>query len=266
MPARGRMRATTMASVSNRSNRPSDPARAGQGGQQTQRTSQTPSAAPAAVPDAEPVGGGAYEVREGDCITSIAKQTGHFWETIWNDPGNAEIKQSRQDPNILLPGDRLTVPPIQTKQEPGESEMVHRFVRRGEPAFLHLQVLDNDKPVKNQPYEMTIDGTTHTGTTDAEGKLNVPIRGDNRAAHLKVGEGEDAHEYDLVLGGVDPIESLRGVQQRLSNLGYRCDENDGVLGPQTQAALRAFQKQNRLEETGRPDDNTRQKLKQKHGC
>jgi hypothetical protein len=38
-----------------------------------------------------------------------------------------------------------------------------------------------------------------------------------------------------------PLEDLRGVQQRLKELGYDCGPTDGVMGPRTERAVRAFQ-------------------------
>ena len=216
-------------------------------------------------PETGPVGQGDYVVREGDCITSIAKSSGHLWETIWNDSGNAELQQVRQDPNVLLPEDRVTIPAIRKKQEPGETEMRHRFVRRGEPAYLRLRVLDDDRPLSNQPYELTVDQQSFTGTTDPRGELDVPIPGNANRATLVVGVEPDTFRYVLDLGEIEPVESVRGVQQRLRNLGFGKAAVDGVVGPKTEEALRVFQKVNELPETGRPDTQTRQKLKENHG-
>ena len=216
-------------------------------------------------PETGPVGQGDYVVREGDCITSIAKSSGHLWETIWNDSGNAELQQVRQDPNVLLPDDRVTVPAIRKKQEPGETEMRHRFVRRGEPAYLRLQVLDDDRPLSNQPYELTVDQQSFTGTTDPQGQLDVPIPGNANRANLAVGVEPDVFRYVLSLGEIDPVESIRGVQQRLRNLGFGKLAIDGVVGPKTEEAIRAFQKDSELPETGRADTQTRQKLRERHG-
>ncbi len=236
-----------------------------------QSSAQTQSPEPSAQQAAErhqgisPVGQGDYIAKQGDCISSIAKNTGHFWETIWNDAGNSELKTARKEPNVLLPGDRVTIPQVQPKKEPGATEMRHRFVRKGEPAFLPLQILYNDRPMANEPYELRVDGQTFAGTTDPQGKLEVRIPGNARRATLIVGTEPRLLQYELDLGAVDPIESMTGVQQRLRNLGYKGVPMDGVCEDRTAQALRGFQNANSLSETGEVDEQTRQKLKQKHG-
>ena len=210
-----------------------------------------------------PVGQGDCVVREGDCVSSIARNTGHFWGTIWNEPANAELKQARSNPNILLPGDRVTVPLLRPKQEPGQTELRHRFVRKGEPARLRLRVLDNDQPRANEPYTIEIDGHTYEGTTDPNGNLECLIPGNARRGRLRIGQEGD--EFELELGANAPITEVRGIQARLSNLGFDCGTVDGVLGPRTQSALRGFQVMWDLEATGEPDDATRSKLQEVHG-
>lgn len=216
-------------------------------------------------PGASPVGTGNYTVREGDCMSKIAKETGHFWQTLWDDAGNAELKTVRRQPNVLLPGDRVTVPPIRQKYEEGQSKMRHRFVRRGEPSHLVLRVLDQDVPRASEPYKLIIDGKQEiTGTTDAEGKLDVPIPGNARKGKLIVGEEPDVLEYDLDLGGLDPVETWKGVQTRLKNLGIPC-EITGKQDEQTMDAVNEFRAQNGQAAIDALDDATRQQLQAKHG-
>ena len=234
-------------------------------------SSTLPGGAAASVPavqtqsDTPTVGQGDHVVTPGECISSIARDMGHLWETIWNDAANSELKSVRKDANVLLPGDHVSIPEVHPKKEPGATEMRHRFVRKGEPAYLPLQILYNDKPMANEPYELQVDGQTFNGTTDPQGKLEVRIPGNARRATLIVGTEPRQHRYELDLGAVDPIESMSGVQQRLRNLGYKGVPVNGVCETQTEQALQAYQKANDLPETGQADSQTRQKLKYKHG-
>lgn len=56
-------------------------------------------------------------------------------------------------------------------------------------------------------------------------------------------------------------QDVKGVQQALSAAGHDPGPIDGVVGPQTTAALKAYQKQNGLSVTGRLDDATLAKLR-----
>jgi N-acetylmuramoyl-L-alanine amidase len=211
------------------------------------------------------VGQGDHVIQPGECIASIAKQTGHFWETIWKEPANTELRETRQQPNVLMGGDRVTIPELRPKSEPGESERRHRFRRRGEPSHLAIRVLDQDVPRANQPFTLVVDGKqTITGVTDAEGKLDVPIPGDAKKGVLTVGVAPDTETHDLNLGGLDPVESWQGLQARLRNMGYDC-EITGVCDDQTMDAVDEFRGKEGLPEGGELDDATRQQIKLRHG-
>lgn len=54
--------------------------------------------------------------------------------------------------------------------------------------------------------------------------------------------------------------SLKQAQQYLINMGYLQGKADGVMGPKTRAALRAFQSERGLPVTGRLDDATQAEL------
>jgi len=214
---------------------------------------------------AEPVGTGDHLVRPGECISSIARNTGHFWDTLWKDAGNTELRTARQDPNVLMPGDRVNVPPVRPKQEPGQSEMRHRFIRRGEPSKVRIVVKQRGIPQGNQPYTLDVDGEILTGILDPEGKLERAIPGNAKKGKLIVGVAPDTLEYDLNLGGLDPVESWAGVQARLKNLGYEC-EVTGQFDEQTLDAVNEFRHNLGLPPAERLDQATRERLEQEHGA
>jgi len=55
-------------------------------------------------------------------------------------------------------------------------------------------------------------------------------------------------------------EQVKSVQKALQDKGMDPGPIDGVMGPKTMAALRAFQKGQKLTESGQLDDQTREKL------
>lgn len=207
-----------------------------------------------------------HVTRQGECVSSIAKNAGFFWETVRNRPENAELKRKRKDPNVLFPGDVVFIPAKCEKKAVGATEQRHRFRKLGEPAMLRLRLLDGDKPRANEPYALDIDGTLFSGVTDEDGRLEHAMPPNAKAAGLLVGQGQAADEYTINLGDVDPIDQISGVQARLSNMEFDCGAVDGALGPKTTAALKAFQRKYELTESGEADSATREKLLDLHGC
>ncbi|MCX5654070.1 MAG: peptidoglycan-binding protein, partial [Planctomycetota bacterium] len=166
------------------------------------------------------------------------------------------------DPNVLQPGDVLFIPPRQEKQESGQTEMRHRFRRRGTPSRLRIRLLQDGRPRAHLPYVVEVDGRLIEGQTDADGWLEQSIPPNARAGRLLVGRG--AEVYPFQLGHIDPTEGLAGVQQRLRNLGLYGGPVDGQMNDQTRSAIAAFQAQRNLEVTGEPDQATRDALRDAH--
>ena len=212
----------------------------------------------------ESAGDGEYEVREGDCIESIAYRSGHFWKTIWNDPGNVDVKSARKDPNILLPGDHLHVPPIRPGNASCVTDQRHQFVRRGLPCILRVRVYEGGLPRKNERFILTVDGKVTSGTTSADGEVVAPILPGAREGTLVVGRGLHAQTFQLQLGGMDPIDTDAGLAKRLQNLGY-CGSVSNIQPREIAAALAMFQKDRGLKVTGVLDDATRAKLQRAYG-
>jgi hypothetical protein len=213
----------------------------------------------------EPVGRGARIVEDGECALGIAYETGHFWETIWNHPDNAELKAKRGSPHVLLPGDGLHVPPIEIKEEEGATEKRHRFQQLGIPLHVEFKVCEQGKPLAGKPYCLTIEGRHKSGTIPNSGIVKASMLPSDQAGILKVGKGSRERAYVLQFGRLDPAHTRSGAIARLRNMGYldaECAHSDEARFLE---ALKAFQADRNLTISGKLDDDTARSLAQGHG-
>jgi N-acetylmuramoyl-L-alanine amidase len=236
-----------------------------------------------------------HTVKEGDCLASIAAEYGFFPDTIWNDPANKELRERRASPYILSPGDTVVIPEKRVKQIEKPASQKHRFRRKGVPAILRICVLsdlieavspppppDSDalhvrtedpdpplpeaKPLKNAPYSLEIDGVVRQGKSDGEGYVQLSIPPHAKGGTLIIHPGtEQERRYPLKFGALGPYDTVRGIKQRLANLGYETGPIDDKPGPELAGALRAFQYRFSLPTTGEADATTREKLREAHG-
>jgi hypothetical protein len=212
-----------------------------------------------------------HTVRQGECISSIALSYGMLPQSLWEADENEALREQRTHPNALAPGDVVTIPDPENQIFELATGAAHKFLRKGIPEEFTLVLEDEDgKPRKDLPYVVELAGsdTPIEGTTDGSGMLKFPLHPHVRSATLtlKVGEKHDIDEvHELRFGGVDPVETLRGVQHRLRNLGYYCEET-GVDDFLTEDALLAFQSDHKLDVTGEIDDKTRDALRKRYGC
>jgi hypothetical protein len=206
-----------------------------------------------------------YQVRQGDSVESIAVENGHFWQTLWDHAENAPLRQRRQDPHILYPGDEVFVPALHPKEEACATDKRHTFVRRGVPSRLRVVILEDGQPHADERYVLVIDGHSYEGTTGADGSVEQPIPPQAKSGKLILSPGQRERIYTLQLGGLDPLTEISGLQGRLRNLGYLTGPITGEVGPETTAAIERFQRRNGLTVTGEPDAATRERLQQRYG-
>jgi N-acetylmuramoyl-L-alanine amidase len=207
---------------------------------------------------------GYYTVQQGDCLSSIAKAYGFSsYDTIWKRAENSEVKKKRKQPNILQPGDRIFIPDKEMRIEDGSVDQKHNFVIYANPTMLEIVVQVDEEPVANAQYTLDIDNVKIVGTTNGSGLLRQPIEQDAARGHLHF--DKPPLDWDLEIGGLDPVDEPSGIQPRLSNLGFFCGSADGLIGPRTRGALRGFQKRYGLTPNGKADDPTKQELKKLHG-
>jgi len=201
-----------------------------------------------------------HKVEQGECISSIAEIYGFFPETIWELADNSELKDLRQDPNVLMAGDTVIIPDKRVKEEVVQTGQQHRFKRKGVPEKLIIQFKDENEPRANKAYDLIIDEKYSEGKTDDNGTVDIWIPPNAREGRIIFKEAGD--EYKLELGYLDPITEVSGVQARLQNLGYYYGLVDGKINDAFKSAICDFQKINELDPTGELDSKTRNKIQE----
>ncbi len=212
-----------------------------------------------------------HVVQQGEHLSSIAKQYGFpDYTVIWNYADNADLKQQRVNPNVLLPGDTVVIPDRAEKQETGETTKRHTFQLNGRSLMLRLQLEDAyEKPVSNASCDLYLDGNKTTVTTDAEGKIEKAIPADTKEARLTLSSDETPYRdvlFTLGVGNLDPVDTLSGQAARLTNLGYDAGEPEADDDPGFQSAAQEFQCDQKLQVDGVVGPKTQGKLKEVHGC
>lgn len=203
-----------------------------------------------------------YQVKQGDCIFSIAFEHGFFADTIWDHPNNKRLKDERKDPNVLLPGDTVHVPDKRLKELSEPTNEVYKYRCKNTPKILKVQFKYIETPLKDLNYKISVDGKETEGKTDSQGWLKEPISPNAKVAKVTLADGL---EYELKLGILDPVDDVSGVQGRLHSLGMYDGPIDGRMNDETKIALGSFQLTNDLEVTGEADDETKKLLVESTG-
>jgi N-acetylmuramoyl-L-alanine amidase len=216
-----------------------------------------------------------HTVEQGEHLASIAHKYGFSsYKTIWDHAENAELKQKRQNPSVIAPGDRLFIPDREEKREEVATEQRHRFRLQTDKLKLRLVVHDaSARPVANAECELRVGNQSVELTTDDEGKLERDITPTDETAFLTIKDPQEPNSEILIpmmIGHLDPVDEESGQKARLINLGYLSapaageSQDDGQM--KFLAAIEEFQCENGLTVDGKCGPNTQAKLKQIHGC
>jgi hypothetical protein len=212
--------------------------------------------------------------RQQDCVSKLAHANGlRDPKLVVEAPENAALWTRRANPDVLYPGDEVFVPEFERAEHPAALDARNRFrlsVRR--PRLRVAIQTARGEAVDGCDFQLEIEGRPPVfGKTDGAGLIEEPLEPDDDAATLhlgpdaRLGSGAERLVYDLLLGALDPVEHLEGVQARLNNLGFDCGIVDGVNGPITRAAVRAFQKASGLVVDAIPGPLTQAALETAHG-
>ncbi|MBK9267027.1 MAG: type VI secretion system tip protein VgrG [Polyangiaceae bacterium] len=125
------------------------------------------------------------------------------------------------------------------------------------------------EPYAKKHYRTGVSGIISEGETSADGDVKVDVPVDAKIMQIRLWvrdypEGQ-TKDYSITLAEeLPPVDTVRGVKQRLGNLGYYDgpinDDASTLKGP-----LGRFQRDKGLEVTGTIDDATKAELEKVHG-
>jgi hypothetical protein len=206
-----------------------------------------------------------YTVKPGDHISSIAEEFQfRDYKNIWEDGGNAQLRQSRSNPDVLNPGDIINIPDKKKREEACATGRTHVFEARLIHPRLRIRFLDFDgEPRTDKDVDIEVESKVERVKTDGSGiatRHKIP-----RNAH----QGKVLIETDgfkIGIGALDDVDTPKGQQARLMNLGYYRGSMDSVDEMEFRSAVEEFQCDREMKVTGVCDAETQAKLKSEHGC
>ncbi|MGR3983447.1 PGRP and LysM peptidoglycan-binding domain-containing protein [Pseudoalteromonas sp. 1181_04] len=213
-----------------------------------------------------------HTVAQGETLLRIAREYGYKTSTaLYNHPSNAEFRALRPDPNLIYPGDVITIPPKKEKFMPLRANSLNTFVVQNEKEYFRLQVsYDDGDDITGKRVVLNIGSQTIDTVLQSDGLIEVELNNNdaltgNVDLYLKAGETTPTKSFAVQIGNLDPIDTLSGVQGRCNLLGFDCGKVDGINGAKTKAGVKGFQFVHGLEVDAIAGEKTKAKLKQVYG-
>ena len=226
------------------------------------------------------------------------------WHTVWEANGELKSKRKNPNllfkGDKLNKGDVVKIPDPKAGSDSGSTGSTLTFELVGQTLFLRMRILKDDfTGLPNAEYELLVGWSEGDefwakpiqGKTDGNGQIEVEIPRTAKIGVLKLRvpfplsdsagkssppaggaqQGDVPVSWNLQIGAMNSIlekapdgPCISGVQQRLNNLGLNTGPIDGIKGPNTTAAIKAFQKLFGLTEDGNATQETQQKLEEVH--
>lgn len=201
-------------------------------------------------------------VTRGQHASLIVRRSGfRSLEAVWGHPENARLAAAR-DPNLLVPGDLLAIPTEDDRTEECATAARHPFVLRSGALRLQLRFQQpRGRPWAAGSCDVAIQGHVTNLPRNGDGLVEMDVPLD--VQQVKVA-GVLEESLLLWAGDLEPVDTARGVRQRLLCLGYVDVEDPD--SEELRAAVEEFQCDEGLRVTGEVDGSTRTKLREVHGC
>ena len=157
-------------------------------------------------------------------------------DKIWSHSRNGALREHRKDRHLLCSGDEVYVPDRDPGKEQGETSRWHHYGLLIPLVDLHVRLVIHRESLEDTSYQLVVGDRTFSGTT-SNGELKHRVPADAAVAEIRL---EGWAPIRLELGKLDPVDTERGREQRLSNLGFYNAPADEDGDTKTKAAARAW--------------------------
>lgn len=212
-----------------------------------------------------------HVIQRGECAAKLAARYGHNPKTVWDHSKNSTLREERKSLYVLHDDDRLHIPAPRLRWNAAQIKQRYYLRRLGLLETTRIQFLDHEKKARSGLeylfHAETEDGQVlpdKTGRTDSGGFIVQPISPLTTRIDVTLKTGTDVEKYELDVGHLDEVETTRGLQARLNNLGFDCGPEDGVHRAEMEEAVRRFQTENNLPVTGDANSDVLVLLKDLH--
>jgi Putative peptidoglycan binding domain len=205
-----------------------------------------------------------HDLRPGDHLSRVAgSYRFRSYGPLWNDAANAAFRHRRPNPHILAAGESVHVPELNLREVDRPTEARHRFRAELHPLVVRLARKHWDGTLDDRaPAEIHLDDKPVAADPGGPGELAVPVGTLDDRLTIRV----DDTELTARIGFLQPIDTLAGVRDRLTNLGYRAGDADRPDAPDFRSAVEEFQCDHGLVVDGKVGPVTRAALAKAHGC
>jgi len=207
--------------------------------------------------------GSQHKAAKGEDVPQIAAKKGFFdVDALFSSTDNDSLRETRPNMNQLVEGDQLALPPKEAEPESVPSGVLTPFTLASRPVQRLRLVVQSDTPFS---YVLSVGGATFRSDHEGSALIEHEVPVSAQKGKLKITPaGGKPLEWDVSLGTLEPVTTVKGQQARLQNLGFDPKGVDGKVGKNTKAATAAFQRFCGLEPTGDIDEATQAELLARH--
>lgn len=170
-----------------------------------------------------------HTVQKGDNLSKIARQYKlKDWRVIYNHPENAAFRKRRKNPNLILPGDEIYIPPTQDQSTSVNTGKIHQFVIKPDVplpdlSWLKVRVLYDDPwetPLPEEQVDIRVDNTVFAEKQALQTGAGKNSRVRDQAAAKETAQEPGTLVLDEVPQGDVELEFSRvqGIEQEIETL------------------------------------------------